>query len=263
MSIIIWDGTLACQVENRHAQDMAKGEFLSHWGSDGLKPYQRYSLAGGNDYTAENVSATDRIPSVKPDRVAAELINMNIRMHAEKPPNDGHRRAILSPEATHVGFGMAVSGNSVRLAELFVARYAQIEPVPREIKPGAKLVVNGKLINRDHIFQHADVFFEPLPASSRSLEKAGHQYSLPDEFVTVLPVLPPRMRYPDGSTGTIDVGSHGQFRVPITLPRNKTGIYTVVIWIRKEHKEKAFPITEICLKAYEAPALKQVPRFSV
>src|SRR5436305_174846 len=38
---------LACTVANQHARDMATSGFLSHWGSDGRKPYHRYSLAGG------------------------------------------------------------------------------------------------------------------------------------------------------------------------------------------------------------------------
>jgi len=240
---------LACQVESQHALDMVTGNFLSHWGSDGLKPYQRYSFAGGTDYSAENVSAADQIPSVKPDRVVAEFINMNIRMHAETPPNDGHRRAILGAEATHVGFGMALNGHSVRLAEMFIARYAEIDPLPRESKPGAKLVVKGKLLNREHAFQQADVFFEPLPAPDHSQLISGHQYSLPKEFVTLRPILAVRMRYADGSTGTIDVGSHGQFQVPITLSKGKTGIYTVVIWIKTKRKQAPFPVTEICIKA--------------
>ena len=40
---------LACKVANEHALDMSRGDFLSHWGSDGRGPYQRYSFAGGVD----------------------------------------------------------------------------------------------------------------------------------------------------------------------------------------------------------------------
>jgi uncharacterized protein YkwD len=238
----------ADEVETRHALEMVTGSFLSHWGSDGLNPYQRYSFAGGTDYTAENVSATDQIPSLKPERVALEFVSMNIRMHNEKPPNDGHRRAILGPEATHVGFGLAINGNSLRLAELFVARYAEIEPISRTTRPGAKLTVKGKLLNRDHIFHQADVFYEPMPDRNRVRSQAGHSYGLPAEYVTLRPVLAVRMSYPDRTVGTIELGSHGQFRIPVTL-KDRPGIYTVVIWIRKKRSEPLFPVTEICIKA--------------
>src|SRR5437879_7319429 len=46
---------LACTVATAHALDMANGHFLSHWGSDGRKPYQRYSFAGGVDAVQENL----------------------------------------------------------------------------------------------------------------------------------------------------------------------------------------------------------------
>src|ERR1044071_1172774 len=36
---------LAMQVATKHAIDMADGDFASHWGRDGLKPYHRYSFA--------------------------------------------------------------------------------------------------------------------------------------------------------------------------------------------------------------------------
>jgi uncharacterized protein YkwD len=59
----------ACKVASEHAADMAKGKFLSHWGTDGRKPYHRYSFAGGIDAVQENVSAGDNIESVTPKSV--------------------------------------------------------------------------------------------------------------------------------------------------------------------------------------------------
>src|SRR5882724_13232369 len=50
---------LACRVAEAHAIDMAQGGFLSHWGTDGRKPYQRYSFAGGIDAIEENDGASD------------------------------------------------------------------------------------------------------------------------------------------------------------------------------------------------------------
>ena len=39
-----------------HAEAMLNGCFVSHWGLDGLKPYMRYSLAGGYSANTENVA---------------------------------------------------------------------------------------------------------------------------------------------------------------------------------------------------------------
>src|SRR5262245_20196005 len=56
---------LATEVATKHAWDLIKGGFTSHWGKDGLKPYHRYSFAGGTEATAENVSSADSVGSTK------------------------------------------------------------------------------------------------------------------------------------------------------------------------------------------------------
>src|SRR5438132_4982298 len=100
---------LACNVANAHALDLATGKFLSHWGSDGRKPYHRYSFAGGIDAVQENVSRADNIASVTPGGVSADLKDMHLITYDEAPPDDGHRRAMLSFQHTHVGFGVVLS----------------------------------------------------------------------------------------------------------------------------------------------------------
>ena len=37
-----------------HAESLPESCFSSHWGIDGLKPYMRYSLAGGYQRNGEN-----------------------------------------------------------------------------------------------------------------------------------------------------------------------------------------------------------------
>src|SRR5436190_19393083 len=113
---------LACNVASDHALDMAKGEFLSNWGSDGRRPYQRYSFAGGTDAVQENASSAGNILSLAPTGVLKDLHDMHLSMLNEKPPNDGHRQTILFPVHTHVGFGIALQGFHLRLDELNVAK---------------------------------------------------------------------------------------------------------------------------------------------
>src|SRR2546429_1031254 len=83
---------VAGRVATAHALDMITGGFLSHWGTDGRKPYHRYSFAGGIDATQENVGRDDNIESVAPNSVMRELIEIHTSMYLEKPPNDGHRQ---------------------------------------------------------------------------------------------------------------------------------------------------------------------------
>src|SRR6266550_8337675 len=61
---------LACRVAEAHAIDMAQGGFLSNWGTDGRKPYHRYSFAGASDAIEENDGAVDHGAPVASDEAA-------------------------------------------------------------------------------------------------------------------------------------------------------------------------------------------------
>src|SRR5262245_37977984 len=137
---------LATKVATGHAEDMASGEFASHWGRDGLKPYQRYSFAGGYHATQENISAADSTWSTKLEDLKQDTSYLHVRLYQETPPNDGHRKAILGPQQTHVGIGLAVDKLRLRMVELFVAKHIELKPVSQLAKPGAEILVAGKLL---------------------------------------------------------------------------------------------------------------------
>src|SRR5437660_2972556 len=191
---------LACNVAGDHALDMAKGEFLSHWGSDGRKPYHRYSFAGGTDAVQENVSSAESIQSVTPTGVARDLYEMHLAMIEEVPPNDGHCRTILLPQLTHVGFGIAMQGHNLRLDELYLSRYVELEPIPRQTQPKTTVLLRGRILNLQHVLTGADLYFEPLP-SPPAIEwlRERRSYGLPTIYETMLPRLPSPYFYPDGS----------------------------------------------------------------
>lgn len=241
---------LACQVADRHALDMATGKFLSHWGRDGRKAYQRYSFAGGFHATAENVSAADNLETLDPKYLVHTLAQMHMRMYAEVPPNDGHRQTILTPSYTHVGFGIAVADRSLRSVELYVAKYLHLDPYQKEAKRSDKVQLSGRLLSPKHRFRYAEVFYEPLPTPQEiSWLRVPRPYALPDDYVTLKPRAPEGASYADGTRGSIGVDGNGKFRIPISFFKDAEGIYTVVIWISERASNKGFPVTNICIQA--------------
>ena len=240
---------LATEVATRHAWDMIRGEFTSHWGRDGLKPYQRYSFAGGTDATAENVSAADNTWSMKEQDLKQDTAYLHLRLYQEKPPNDGHRKTVLAPQHTHVGLGIVVHELRLRLVELFVSRYVEVKPTVREAKPGASVSFAGKL-PRGYELNHVEVCYESLPEPP-DLEwlRAPRSYGLPMESRMLRPKVPPPLVYADGQKGVIDMLEDGGFKGPVKLYRKEPGIYTIVAWIRAIKAEKAFPATGVCVKA--------------
>lgn len=241
---------LAQRVATKHALDMANGEFASHWGRDGLKPYHRYSFAGGTHATQENVSAADNTWSTRLADLKQDTAYLHVRLYQETPPNDGHRRTILAPQHTHVGVGLALEHLRLRLVELFVANYIEVKPLDRVAKPGAQIVFAGRMLRPEYLFSQIEVFYEPLPKRPESswLQEA-RSYSLPDESRVLRPKLPLPFVYADKKAGVVQVEMDGSFATPLTLFKEEPGIYTIVTWIKRQRGEKTFPATEVCIRA--------------
>jgi len=239
---------LACRVASQHASDMASRSFLSHWGTDGRKPYHRYSFAGGTAAVQDNCASADDIESITSQSVLQVVQDMHRSMIEEVPPNDGHRKTILFPQHTHVGFGIALQGHSVRMDELYVARYVAIDPIPRQARPKATVLLSGAVLSRKQILTGADVYYEPLPSPPEiNWLREPRSYGMPEAEERLYPRLPAGYSYSDGSHGTIDVDSNGKFRVSISLSK-KPGINTIMIWLTEAQSDFDFPAAQICIR---------------
>ena len=242
--------SFASVVATKHAEDMATGEFASHWGRDGLKPYHRYSFAGGYHATEENVSAADNTWSATLSSLKQDTAYLHVRLYQETPPHDGHRKTILSPQHTHVGFGIAVDNLRLRMVELFVAKHVELRPVAHTARPKAQITITGRLLKSAYSLSGIEVFYEASPKPPLlSWLREARSYSLPNESRILKPVLPPPYFYPDRLPGVIEIGPGGDFRVPVRLFKDSPGIYTVVCWVKRNRNEKAFPATALCIRA--------------
>lgn len=239
---------LACKVAQRHATEMAENGFLSHWNREGLKPYQRYSLAGGTEAIAENDGAVDQNVEIPPEEFTPTIIGLHQAMHDEQPPNDGHRKTILSPQHTHVGFGMACSGKHVRLSEIYLARYLAIDRYPAVLKEPGLFIFSGQILDPTYVVKLIDIYYEPLPATSDLPSLlAPRPYAMPNEKESLWPKLPRGKIYEDGSRGSIDVMKKGEFRVLIEILK-QPGIYTIVVWLNKPPDGAPFAVTQACVR---------------
>jgi len=243
---------LAHKVATEHAQDMARGRFLSHWGSDGRKPYHRFAFAGGTDAVQENASAASNIQSLTPAGIFEDLRDMHASMMAEVPPNDGHRKTILYPFHTHVGFGLGFNGYHLRLDELFLARYIQLDPVPKEARPNSTVWLSGRMLNPTHFLNEVDTFFEPFPVPPDiDWLRIPRSVSFPEGYTPTRPKAPSGTRYSDGSLGDFDWERGGKFRAPVTL-KDGPGIYTIVFFVRRVPSDKGFPGAQVCIESRDS-----------
>lgn len=146
-----------------HAEDMLKNCFGGHWGSDGLKPYMRYTLAGGHQHSAENISGSDYCPT-NPDRYAVMLVRTHLHESMEGLlESPGHRENILNPHHRKVNIGIAYQHPNFSLVQLFVGDYIEFDTTP-QIKQGiltlGGTVKNGaSLVGEDVLGVH--IYFDP------------------------------------------------------------------------------------------------------
>ena len=217
-----------------------------HFGLDGQPPYMRYSFAGGNDGVSENAAAWSATYAFS-ERALYEMARRSQdAMMAETPPNDGHKRTILDPHATHVGIGLAWERGEFRLAHEFIRRYVRWDhQLPRKAHVDDTVIAAGRPLG-DATIEAISVHFEREPRSMPAhVANAIASYSLPENRRDYLPRLQTdykrrangtleiiRREYADGRRGDFRLGRDGEFTFTIPFTEGP-GIYTVVVWVRR------------------------------
>jgi hypothetical protein len=181
-----WDAKAASLAEEYTREQIREGT-IGHFLLDGVPPYARLSRQGDLGVGAENsvayVFSGDHI-DVPPLTLA---LNSHRDMLAEMPPNDGHRRAILDPAATHVGVGWSLVGGNFRMTEEFTSRRFDWLRVVRLGSDGSSIRVRGHALPGMSI-AFVSVARQPIP-SALSLEEvnARRSYSYPSPHYALVP----------------------------------------------------------------------------
>lgn len=119
---------IAAQV---HAEAALENCFSSHWGIDGLKPYMRYSLAGGYQSNGENGSGLDYcIGSFQGYRPLSNIRSEIEETMAGWVSSPGHRSNILDPWHRKVNIGIAWDRHNVAMYQHFEGDYVEYDEVP-------------------------------------------------------------------------------------------------------------------------------------
>ena len=114
-----------------HAEASLAGCFSSHWGLDGLKPYMRYSLAGGYQSGGENVSGSNYCiidgDNYAPISSSEEKLREAMDGFMNSP---GHRRQILGRWHKKVNIGLAWDKYNFQVAQYFEGDYVEYSTAP-------------------------------------------------------------------------------------------------------------------------------------
>ncbi|MCY4652043.1 MAG: CAP domain-containing protein, partial [Dehalococcoidia bacterium] len=114
-----------------HAEAALKNCFASHWGIDGLKPYMRYSLAGGYQSNGENGSGSDYCIKASDGYRAIRSINSEIsEAMVGWMGSQGHRRNILGKWHKKVNIGLAWDSYNFLAYQHFEGDYVEYDELP-------------------------------------------------------------------------------------------------------------------------------------
>ncbi|MFQ6029099.1 MAG: CAP domain-containing protein [Dehalococcoidia bacterium] len=200
----------------KHAEDKLQHGYSSHWGRDGLKPYMRYTRAGGADYESENVA----------DPVFLEEgIN-----YIQKPPKEslaeaqvglmnspGHRRNILNRWHKKVNLGIACTDIACSVVQQFQGDYVEFDLSP-EITDGF-LSFSGTLKDGFE-FQGVQVWWDPPPHSlTLGQLDATHSYGMGIPAVFIRQPLLGNSFYPEDSSVYAWTVGVDPYRVDPDTPR--------------------------------------------
>ena len=129
-----------------HAEAGLENCVGSHWGIDGLKPYMRYSLAGGYQANGENWLGADYCIKASDRYRALGSIRTEVREAIEGwMDSPGHRRNILDKWHKKVNIGLAWDKYNFVSVQHFEGGYVEYDRLP-EIANG-KLSMGGSTIN--------------------------------------------------------------------------------------------------------------------
>ncbi|MEO9294433.1 MAG: CAP domain-containing protein [Nitrososphaera sp.] len=232
-----------------HAEDVFKAKQISHWTTNGEKPYMVYTQQGGKGGVHQNVAIAgfgsdqyDRCKSLlllceKIDPVKSiDELEREMMDNDDKCCANGHRDNILDPHHTHVSIGIVYDDYYLALVQNFENDYGLdvsmdgsyvsiVGPVP----DGSKL---------DHVVVYYDEI--PTPAAYEANKKMI-SYSAGELVASAFEPLPIGMRYqqPDGYE-VIEadswIGEKGQLDVGFDLSPaiNRDGVYTIYAMFKDE-----------------------------
>ena len=149
-----------------HAEASLENCFSSHWGIDGLKPYMRYSLAGGYQSNGENISGLSYCIRASDGYRRIGTVEGEIREAMDGlMASPSHRDNILDRWHRKVNIGLAWDRYNFSLVQHFEGDYVKYDRLP-EIENGV-LRLSGTTRNGATFGSDEDlgvqIYFDPPP----------------------------------------------------------------------------------------------------
>jgi len=215
----------------QHAKDMLANNYLAHWGTDGLKPYMRYTNAGELNYEAENSAYSS---GSGPFDAKTEIQLLEQAMMAEGP-GGSHYENILNPSHKKVNVGVASSNTAVAFVEQFEGDYVEYFQPPT--LTGNILSLSGRFKQAGLSINNMAITYDdpPQPLTGTQLANGPyHSYGQGPVLGQVFPPPPQGSQYSNLPAGSVIAQKGYVDGINFALEANisnilakGTGVYTV------------------------------------
>ena len=247
-----------------HAEDILETNVLSHWMSNGMKPYMVYTQYGGLGNVGQNAAwagYTDSqtagcntpwiicdVTDVKEAIKSAEYR----MMYEDASSNWGHRDNILDPHHTHVSIGIAADKYSFAMIQNFEDNYLEFDrPVTTDDR---HVTLSGTILSEGDIYGVSIYYDDPPTIDTYEEHKDDASYDL---GLNVAAVAPPPYYYDETinispTSWSVNRNSFNiQFDLQPAIKAYNQGIYTVVVWLDQD--EDTFPVTSYSIVVDDSP----------
>jgi uncharacterized protein YkwD len=192
------------QAAQIHAEDVFRTKQISHWMTNGEKPYMTYTQYDGEGSVQQNVA----IAGFSPEQYEQCVTNVLIKCEEIEPLstidqlqyemmyndkeccNDGHKNNILNPRHTHVSIGIVYDQYYLALVQNFENNYG----LDVEMEEDSEIEMSGTLL--DGQLDHIAIYYDEMPTQAvYEQNKDLLSYSAGELVAVVVKPLPPGYYY--------------------------------------------------------------------
>jgi uncharacterized protein YkwD len=247
------------QAAQIHAEDVFRNKQISHWMSNGEKPYMTYTRYDGTGAVSQNVAIAgfsreqyeecvnnilydcERIDPV----TTIEELQYEMMYEDKECCDDGHRNNILNEYHTHVSIGIIYDEYYLAFVQNFENNYG----LEIEMK-GNQATISGQLIKGD--IRYVSILYDPPPDPAvYEQNKKSLSYSAGHLVANVVKPLPPGYYYekPEGYSLIVaerwDISNDDDVLITFDLARavSNDGVYTISAAASEGEDQEIFEAT--------------------
>lgn len=220
----------------KHARDMLLNNYLAHWDTDGLKPYMRYTQAGGLNFEQENAAFSRTASQLDPKTELKKLEDTMVNNDAAE--NWSHRDNICNALNKKVSLGLAYDDHRLAMVQQFQGDYVEFYQPPM-IK-GNRLSLAGCFNQPELRLNNVTLTWDPLPQPMTAPQLTSGTYltySYGDHIGLIFPPAPENAGYLDLPKGALEA-EKGMCKdnlfwldadIGPLLQANGPGVYTICL----------------------------------